>query len=65
MTDNLLLYNYADDDTTATDTALTALFASTVSEPDHYGDIVDAARSTGNLREQRHDALDNEGWATP
>ncbi|KAG8937365.1 hypothetical protein FRC00_006483 [Tulasnella sp. 408] len=77
MTDNLpssgVFYNYADDDTTGTDCASTALFAATVYraitlyEPDHYGDIVDAAERAREALYANNGTtyFDQEGWLHP
>ncbi|KIO30561.1 hypothetical protein M407DRAFT_20449 [Tulasnella calospora MUT 4182] len=77
MTDNLpssgVFYNYADDDSTGADAASTALFAATVYravtlyEPDHYGDIVDAAERAREALYANNGTVhfDGEGWLQP
>ncbi|KAG8937367.1 hypothetical protein FRC00_006485 [Tulasnella sp. 408] len=77
MMDNLpssgVFYNYANDDTTGTDCASTALFAATVYraitlyEPDHYGDIVDAAERAREALYANNGTtyFDEEGWLNP
>ncbi|KAG8942982.1 hypothetical protein FRC04_003268 [Tulasnella sp. 424] len=77
MKDNLpssgIFYNYANDSSTGSDAASTALFAATVYravtlyEPGHYGDIVDAAELARTAIYANNGTVhfDSQGWLQP